>query len=155
MGIGWIRVERTPCQYCRKIITKPKMQKHLEVCDFAPNNYRECIICKKPTKNKRITCSRSCANKHFRTGINHGNWKEDAYQTTCFAYHERKCVICDETRILDVHHLDENRSNNKPENLIPLCPTHHRYWHSRFKNLIEEQIIQYISEWKNKQTGQK
>lgn len=90
-------------------------------------------------------CSVSCA--HSRADY----WDENAtrYQTIAFKHHDRKCIVCDEVRILDVHHLDEHRENNDPSNLIPLCPTHHRYWHSRYKSLIEQQVLDYIRDWKN------
>ena len=40
-----------------------------------------------------------------------------------------KCVVCDYRGDLDVHHIDHNRRNNKTENLITLCPNHHREAH--------------------------
>jgi hypothetical protein len=55
--------------------------------------------------------------------------------------------LCGEQNVVDVHHLDHNRSNNDPANLIPLCPTHHQYWHSKFRNLIEDQVRMYIESW--------
>ena len=39
----------------------------------------------------------------------------------------------------------ENENNNDPENLIPLCPTHHQYLHSRYRNLIIDKINEYIN----------
>lgn len=33
----------------------------------------------------------------------------------------------EDERILEVHHIDENRSNNEITNLIILCPICHRY----------------------------
>lgn len=35
-----------------------------------------------------------------------------------------KCAICGKERP-QVHHIDEDPSNNDPLNLIPLCPNHH------------------------------
>ena len=102
------------------------------------------------SKKEKETCSRSCANTYFRTGKKHPNWSDNAYRTTCFFNHEKKCVICEESNIVEVHHLDENKKNNNPENLIPLCPTHHQYWHSKFKYLVEKDIYKYIDNWKNK-----
>lgn len=101
-------------------------------------------------KSEKITCSHGCANTFFRSNINHPNWLEDAYITTCFHYHERKCVICEEKNVLDVHHYDKNRDNNKPENLIPMCPTHHRYIHSKFKYLVENEVEVYRNNFINK-----
>jgi uncharacterized protein YlaI len=119
------------------------------------NHVKICKSCKNPftwfgreltSKYKSARyCSVSCA--HSRAEY----WNENAtrYQTIAFQNHDRKCVICDEVRILDVHHLDENRENNDPANLIPMCPTHHRYWHSGYKHLVEKQVIDYIETWKN------
>lgn len=36
---------------------------------------------------------------------------------------------CDEKDVLDIHHIDNENSNNKIENLVVLCPTHHRKVH--------------------------
>ena len=94
---------------------------------------------------EKTTCSHSCANTYFRSGVNNPNWCEDRYRSTCFYHHKKKCVVCDEERVLDVHHFDEDRSNNSPENLIPLCPTHHRYIHSKYKTEVIEKVINYRS----------
>lgn len=120
-----------------------------------------CPICGDEFVNKRAktrkestTCSYSCANIYFRSGKNHPSWKgydlkgSAKYRRICFDNHEHKCVICGEHNLVEVHHLDGNHENNVPENLIPLCSTHHQYWHSKFKNLIEPAILKYIGEWK-------
>src|SRR3989344_6566484 len=41
-----------------------------------------------------------------------------------------KCVICDFDKIVDLHHLDENKKNNSESNLLGLCPNHHRMLHN-------------------------
>lgn len=101
-------------------------------------------------KKEKQTCSHGCSNSFFRSGADNPNWKESAYRTTCFKYHKKECIICGEFRIVDVHHLDGNKSNNKPENLIPLCRTHHQYWHSRYRNLIKGRVIEYAQKFKEK-----
>lgn len=37
------------------------------------------------------------------------------------------CEVCGYSviAVIQVHHIDGNRKNNQPSNLIPLCPTHH------------------------------
>jgi hypothetical protein len=112
------------------------------------NIIKECPLCRKQfntTKNKRekTTCSHSCSNTYYRSNKNNPNWKESSYRTTCFLYHIKKCVICDEVNIVTVHHYDENRNNNNPINLIPLCPTHHQYMHSSYKYMIEDVVESY------------
>jgi predicted HNH restriction endonuclease len=42
-----------------------------------------------------------------------------------------------------IHHIDENKKNNEPSNLIPLCPNHHEMCHSKWKSEIEP----FINEW--------
>jgi hypothetical protein len=114
---------------------------------------KKCPICgkkftdKKGYKKEKTTCSHSCSNKYFRSGENNGNWREDAYRTTCFSKHNKKCIICGETKIVEVHHYDGNHSNNKIENLIPLCPTHHRYCHSRYMSEISHVIDSYFKKF--------
>lgn len=101
--------------------------------------------------NAKTTCSHACANTYFRTGINHGKWNPNSYRSTCFHFHKKECVVCKEDKIVTVHHLDENHDNNDPANLVPLCPTHHQYWHSRYKYLVETIVLNYIKEFKSRQ----
>jgi hypothetical protein len=106
----------------------------------------DCPVCGNLVKHKRNkTCSYACSNTLFRSGPNNPNWKDETYQTTCFHYHKKECVVCKETNIVEVHHLDEDRNNNDPSNLVPLCPTHHKYWHSRYRSLIEDQVWAYVA----------
>ncbi len=42
----------------------------------------------------------------------------------------RKCVICGFNEIVELHHLDKNRKNNCRDNLIGLCPNHHKMFHT-------------------------
>lgn len=114
-----------------------------------------CPVCKKVfetrkgSNKEKITCSYSCSNTHFRTGEMNPNWKESSYRSTCFMYHNKECVVCKENKIVDVHHFDEDKKNNSPENLIPLCPTHHGYWHSRYKGEILDRVVEYRNEFIN------
>lgn len=117
---------------------------------------KECPICsKKFTTQKRgdkekRTCSYSCSNTFFRSGKDNPNWKEVStqYRNKCFEYHKKECVVCKEEKIVEVHHIDEDRSNNDIFNLVPLCPTHHKYWHSKHKEEIKDTIYNYIKEFK-------
>jgi 5-methylcytosine-specific restriction endonuclease McrA len=59
---------------------------------------------------------------HYDTG-------EHRYRERSFAKYEHKCAVCgwdEDEDVLEVHHIDENRSNNSIDNLIILCPTCHR-----------------------------
>ena len=122
------------CKQCKS--EKSKIEKVCPVCNKNFKGNRSQI------KNK-ITCSYACSNKHFRTGENNGNWNPDSYRSTCFLHHKKECIICGESKIVTVHHYDENHSNNDPANLIPLCPTHHQYMHSRYKCEIVDKVDSY------------
>lgn len=128
--------------YINKRIKYEKIKKECPACGIE-------FICRKGHKNEKATCSYSCSNTHFRSGSDHPNWKEDTYRSTCFDKHKKECIICGEDKIVEVHHFDEDHSNNEVNNLIPLCPTHHRYYHSRYKCDIENKIIEYRNKFIN------
>ena len=77
-------------------------------------------------------CSRECGNKHKnQLRKQSGEWEEGTtnYRNRAMETYEHKCFCCgwnEDERILEVHHIDENRSNNKISNLCLLCPTCHR-----------------------------
>ena len=86
-----------------------KHRKNEKVTKICPISSKEFETLK--NKREKQTCSHACANSYFRSGANNPNWKESAYRTTCFMYHKRECLICGEFRIVDVHHLDGNKTN--------------------------------------------
>ena len=52
-----------------------------------------------------------------------------------------KCAICGFDKVVDLHHLDENKKNNGRDNLIGLCPNHHKMLHNyEFKKEILGQL---------------
>lgn len=141
---------RMCCVYCAKETTIGNIKKHELSCYLNPINLVKCEVCESPIKDykhSKGTCSRSCANKHFRSGEDNGNWKGEKYQSICFLHHEKKCVVCGEDKIVAVHHYDCNHDNNDPANLVPLCPTHHSYVHSRYVDLIKPVIDKYVIEF--------
>ena len=110
---------------------------------------KACPVCKTEfntglgSPKEQTVCSRSCSNTYFRSGKNNPNWRNSNYRTTCFHYHKKECIVCNEKNIVEVHHYDEDHNNNDPKNLIPLCPTHHQYYHSKYKHLITDKINEY------------
>ena len=136
------------CPYCSKDFHKFGYAKHVSKCYLNPKNKRLCAQCRKPIKNikwSNVTCSHSCSNKYFRSGEMNGNWKGGRdYKRQVKKYHKMECVVCGENRVVDIHHIDGDRNNNLPNNLVPLCPTHHRYMHSKFSYLIEDIVKNQI-----------
>lgn len=80
--------------------------------------------------------------------------KESAkYRAICFEAHGKSCWVCGESFVVEVHHVDRNKKNNVPENLAPLCPTHHRYYHiPELRNQVEPIIIQKLASFSNTHT---
>jgi len=136
------------CQYCNKELHLWSVSNHEKWCYRNPKNLKLCLVCNKPIKNYRHsqgTCSCKCANSYFRSGINHGLHTGTQYTTICFYYHKKECIVCGEQLIVAVHHLDGNSNNHDPRNLVPLCPTHHCYWHSKHKDIIYDKVMKYMN----------
>ncbi|MEK6833369.1 MAG: hypothetical protein AABY32_04955 [Nanoarchaeota archaeon] len=51
----------------------------------------------------------------------------------------KQCIICGFDKVVDLHHLDEDKRNNSEKNLIGLCPNHHKMLHDfRFRKEMRE-----------------
>lgn len=91
-------------------------------------------ICKRCKKRKVLHAKGlcpGCYNFVFRSDINKA-WNYKKYHNIDLEAYKRatkKCVICGFTKIVELHHIDENKLNNSEENLIGLCPNHHRMFH--------------------------
>lgn len=77
-------------------------------------------------------------------GEKNSNWKGGRslhYAKNLAKRHFKKneCLICGYRISTDVHHWDEDKNNNSPDNLILVCPNHHREIHLGL--LIQESII--------------
>jgi hypothetical protein len=88
-------------------------------------------------------CSRGCANNRQEW------WTDNAtrYRTLAFRHWEEKCVVCGFDKVVAVHHIDENKENNSPRNLIPLCPNHHEMihhnkWRDEVQLVVDAAIIE-------------
>jgi hypothetical protein len=153
-------VQRT-CAHCCKVFDALHKKRYTakycsRVCSIASRRkpLAECPVCGKPVKaHGNVTCSCACANKHFRSGADSPNWRggetgtvknginTKEYRRIAFKAHGKHCAICGYDRVIDVHHLDGDRTNNSPENLIPLCRNHHAELHTNeFGDEIRELI---------------
>lgn len=69
----------------------------------------------------------------------------NTYRKVAFRNYKLECAICkwnEDSDILEVHHIDENRQNNELENLIILCPICHRKLTShKYKMINREQLV--------------
>lgn len=89
------------------------------------------------SKSGNYYCSTSCAatvnNTLVRLGVSHPNFKEGkaSYRRKVLVSRINQCNDCGnpDIRVLEVHHIDENRSNNLDENLVLLCANCHKIRH--------------------------
>lgn len=146
-NLSLANIEKYSCKHCSKQVTLANSSRHENACNKNPKNFRECPVCKKTHSKSGVTCSYSCSNKYFRSGKNNGNWKDDRYQSTCFFHHGKKCLVCGEEKIVAAHHVNGNHNDNRAENLVPLCPTHHQYVHSKYINEVQPIIEQYLNNY--------
>jgi hypothetical protein len=123
-----------------------------------------CFICKKEvyrklqalkrSKSQKYFCSKSCQtiwrNQEF-VGSKHANWKHGkaSYKSVLSRHHiPQKCVLCKtvDSRVLAVHHIDENHYNNNLSNLSWLCHNCHHLVHhdsvekQKFLNIVKETL---------------
>jgi len=99
-------------------------------------------ICKRCKRKINIHAKDLCAgcyNYIFHLDKNraYNHRKQNNINLKTFRKITEKCVICDFKKIVDIHHIDANKQNNSPKNLIGLCPNHHRMIHNfNFRNEI-------------------
>ena len=157
-------VKKSECEFCKKLFNIRRLEVHKRMCYLNPSNLKLCPICETPIKDYRrqTTCSQKCAQIYFRDMFDEiranrdMSWVSDLYDgpvnpyvSICFKYHEKKCIICGEDIIVAVHHYDNDKTNNDPRNLVPLCPTHHIYIHSTIENMyyIKECVDEYVNKF--------
>ena len=145
---------KVACKHCFRSVAKSQLIRHEINCYANPINYKECVVCGtqlvKQDHKKSVTCSHACSNKYKPRGnVNLVESRDSIknYRSRCFKAHKKACIICGESNIVEVHHLDEDKHNVKPENLLPLCPTHHQYWHSKHRTLIYNKVMHYVEEF--------
>lgn len=76
---------------------------------------------------------------HYNSGEN--------YRQRAFRKYKPKCSVCrwnEDTDVLEVHHIDENRQNNDLSNLIILCPICHKKLTTHKYILVDRNRIQKI-----------
>jgi hypothetical protein len=75
----------------------------------------------------------------------------DAISARVLFEHDRTCCVCNQPGLaFQVHHIDENPSNNDPANLAVLCLQHHEETQTRGgfgKKLRAADVRLYRSEW--------
>ncbi len=114
------------CTTCyKKLLWKPKKQ----ICKRCK---REMVL------HAKGLCP-GCYNFVFHLEKNK-KWNKEKYHGIGLEIYKKitkKCAICGFDKIVELHHLDENKKNNDKENLVGLCPNHHKMFHnSKFREEI-------------------
>ena len=120
---------------------------------------KTCIACNKKFfwKGRLLTkgyaqakfCSRSCSNNRKTWWDKPNNkYRSKHYREIAKSHHEFKCVVCGFDKIIAIHHVDHNKKNNSPENLIPLCPNHHEMVHSKWRFEVQPVIDKWVENYK-------
>ncbi len=148
------KMGKFPNTYRVKKLRNELISANIDYSHFSKNGHtprkkitKICPICTNPFelksghKETQVTCSHACSNTYFAKA----RTTYKSYRAICFNAHGRKCVVCGEDKIVAVHHMDEDHDNKDKKNLIPLCPTHHVYWHSKYRYLVKGKIDDFIS----------
>jgi len=53
------------------------------------------------------------------------------YRELCMSEHGKQCLRCGSATNVVAHHINGDRSDNRVENLAPLCRNCHAVWHRR------------------------
>ncbi len=119
------------CQY-----TAARKGKEVQCSQCGKDVYRKPRLLKLSQSGKYF-CTKSCQtlwrNREY-VGDRHANWKEGRYAyRSVLTRHgvPQVCRLCKITdpRIMAVHHIDQNRKNNKVDNLAWLCHNCHHLVH--------------------------
>jgi len=104
-----------------KVVRRKKITKSCPVCGDS--------FATKDGPKEKTTCSHACSNTYFRKEGD--GWD---YRKTAFDNYKHECVDCGELRkhTLQVHHIDEDRTNSNLSNLRILCANCHLDTH--YKN---------------------
>jgi len=63
-----------------------------------------------------------------------------SYRKKALEHHGEECANCGDEEGLEVHHINGDREDNDPENLIPLCRQCHRRLHRSGLDGLEEDL---------------
>jgi len=107
------------CRYCyKKFIWKPRV-----------------ITCKRCQREMPLQAKglcRGCYNFVFHLddnkAFNYKKWHN--IEPELYKKITQKCIICGFDKVVDLHHLNEDKKDNSEKNLIGLCPNHHKMVHN-------------------------
>lgn len=147
------------CPKCQQEERNIKYSQHriTLTCDYCGKTFTRPISKLDDSKHQFYFCSRECKDlaQQITSGQKFNNMRPEHYGTNCdagitsyrriaFTNYPHECACCgykEDTRILQVHHKDENRMNNSLNNLIILCPNCHQKLTLHLYKLENNQLI--------------
>ena len=106
-----------------------------------------CPDCRNKHRSESVMKRRAAKDPTVKLGVGSGGnqWGEKNHQFKTGRSHYRNaferdnpfqnfCEICGGSRHLVVHHIDGNRKNNAPENLVKICRSCHAQVHDLTRN---------------------
>jgi len=113
---------------------KPTPPKPCETCGthFLRKRFRNGRLEDLGVFKKRRFCSLSCANSQTKGGASRSAMNVQARKIL-----GECCEFCGTPERLVIHHVDEDWTNNSPENLQTLCDSCHKSWHITQRNAGE------------------
>lgn len=78
--------------------------------------------------NRRKFCSRSCGNTRVVLTKHGYSWRARKHL-------KPSCEACGSARFRQAHHIDQDKTNNAPENIQTLCKFCHDFWHSTARRI--------------------
>jgi hypothetical protein len=125
--------------YCSRVCHHQGMKRGFEVrCAMCGASVYRSPQDLRRSKSKKFFCTKSCQTKWRNSvyrGEKHAKWKHGKhvdYRSVLRTVGRReRCVLCAvaDVRILVVHHVDHNHSNNTSANLVWLCHNCHHEVH--------------------------
>lgn len=104
-----------------------------------------CKRCGRQKPNQAFGYCAGCYNFVFHLentkAHNHKKYHNIDYET--YKKKTEKCLVCGFDKVMELHHVDENHKNNSKDNLIGLCPNHHKMLHN-FQ--YREEVLTQIQE---------
>ena len=142
-------IEKVECERCKRIMLVTQKRRH----DAACVRRHSCKQCGALSKNANF-CSQSCSASFNNSAkkIGFSAWRRKhaivatpTYADVCLQYWPAVCAICGWELCIEIHHIDRDRKNNDPQNLIPLCPNHHKLTQKRaFRAWIDVEVDELI-----------
>jgi len=139
------------CKWCKK----EKKINGKEICNwcyrklFWKQKLRECSRCKRMLPHQGKGLCAGCYNYVFNLERTKAGQRKRLHNIDNETYKRitSKCLICGFDKVVDLHHLDKDHKNNSEENMIGLCPNHHKMLHDfKYRDEITRQIKEKLNQ---------